>query len=528
MQKSLELKDNIFYKIFCRKCNKIPLIKFNSDYTLNISCGDMEYINMDPEYFKKKYIEEKNKDIKYDERIKIEDYCICDEHLKAFAYFCDDCDMNLCSECYINSSKHVLHSKIDFNGNEIKAKINEIILKINPAHNINLSDLNVVENNNPFTQRYYKFSLIIGIILKIYEEYPCYNLYECINDIYNFLRDNNNNNLNNNNDNINNNNRIIIRKEYQQKYYKILYLRDLIKILKDKENEKLIKTIRINKKNFNNIEILSNKNLKNLIKLGLSNNNIVDLSPFLNLKLPSLEELNLSINKIDDDNINKLFKSYIPNLSFLNLYFNNLTKFDIFGKIHIFENLTKFYIGLNKLNKYKSKIDDNTIYNCSKIEEIGLTKGIFSDESIDLITHFDFSNLKILYLSCNNISNEKFLSFIEKLNCKNLEEFWFYSNKIENYFPLTKYTKLKKINLKGNKISKIDNLLDFISYFEDLDSINLLDNKIDRNNKNNEEILKKVKEIKKSTIFKNSKKIQNKSLNKSDVKTEDEIIKIEI
>ena len=220
------------------------------------------------------------------------------------------------------------------------------------------------------------------------------------------------------------------------------------------------------------------------------------------MKLPSLEELNLAINKIDDDNINKLFKSYIPNLSFLNLYYNNLTKFDIFGKIHVFENLKKFYIGLNKLNEYKSKIEDNTTYNCSKIEEIGLTKGIFSDESIDLITHFDFSNLKILYLSCNNISNEKFLSFIEKLNCKNLEEFWFYSNKIENYFPLTKYTKLKKINLKGNKISKIDDLLDFISYFEDLDSINLLDNKIDRNNKNNEEILKKVKEIKKSSIVK--------------------------
>ena len=63
IQKSIELKGNIFYKIFCRKCNRIPLIKFNSDYTLNINCGDMEYINMDLEYFKKKYIEEKNRDI---------------------------------------------------------------------------------------------------------------------------------------------------------------------------------------------------------------------------------------------------------------------------------------------------------------------------------------------------------------------------------------------------------------------------------------------------------------------------------
>ena len=214
-----------------------------------------------------------------------------------------------------------------------------------------------------------------------------------------------------------------------------------------------------------------------------------------------LEELNLSMNKINDENANELFKLDIPNLSYLNLYYNNLRKYDIFKHMHTFKKLTKLYIGLNKFNKKISEIDDNTIYDCSTIEEIGLTKGVFSDESIDLISKFKFENLKLLYLSCNNLSS---LSFVDKLNCKieNLEEIWLTSNDISEYYPLIKYTNLIKIILKDNIINNIDKLVDFVKQFKRLKIIDFTENEIDKNNKYISEIIEK-------SIFKGSKNFQN-------------------
>lgn len=475
-------------KIICKECNSCPKIYLNNDrYSINLICNCKEYENMELDYFMKNFVlEEEEENDKYSNKIKYDNYCQCEKHLgNIFAYFCNDCEGNLCNECYTEIKSHLMHTIINFNENKIMKKINEIKIKISELKNINSSNFKSSEKN----KKYFNFLEIIRIILEVYENYRCYNLYRCINNIYDSLKKENEDN-----------NQIIVHDKIMKEYFKVRFSKELKKVLEKNKNGDALKSIRINKKYFNSFDILSNKDFKNLKLLELSDNNIEDLTPFLNYKFPVLEELNLSMNKIDDENANKLFKIEIPNISFINLYYNNLRKYDFFKHIHVFRKLTKLFIGLNKFNKGKSEIDENTIYDCSTIEEIGLTKGVFSDESIELISKFKFEKLKILYLNCNNLSN---LSFVEKLNCniENLEEFWLTSNDISEFYPLIKFNNLIKIILKDNIISNIDKLVDFVKHFNKLKIIDFTENEIDKNNKDNYEIIEK-------SIFKGSKNYQ--------------------
>ena len=51
---------------------------------------------------------------------------------------------------------------------------------------------------------------------------------------------------------------------------------------------------------------------------------------------------------------------------------------------------------------------------------LGVTRGVFSDLTIKLISNFNLINLQKLYISGNNLSS---LIFVEHLNCKNLNTF---------------------------------------------------------------------------------------------------------
>ena len=475
-------------KIICKECNNFPKIYLNDDrYTINLICHCKEYENMELDYFMQNFVIEEEKNDNYSNKIKFDNYCQCEKHLeKKYGYFCNDCECNLCNECYTEKKSHLMHTVINFNGNEIMKKICEITKRLNDLNDINSSNFTSLEKR----KKYYSFLKIIRLILEVYEEYPCYNLYRCINNIYNSLK------KETKDDDV----QIIKYRKTMKVYFKVRLLKELKKVLKKNKNGDALKSIRINKKNFNCLDILSNKDFKSLIQLELSDNNIEDLTPFLNSKFPVLEELNLSMNKINDENANILFKLDIPNLSYINLYYNNLRKYDIFKQIHVFKKLKKFFIGLNKFNKNISDINEDTIYDCSTIEEIGLTKGVFSDESIDLITKFKFENLKILYLSCNNLNS---LSFVDKLNCKieNLEEIWFTSNEISEFYPLIKFNNLIKIILKDNIINNIDKLVDFVKQFNRLKVIDFTENEIDKNNKD-------IVEIIENSIFKGSKNLQ--------------------
>ena len=398
----------IDHKIICEECYKFPKIYLNNEkYLINLECDCKEYKNIDWKYFKKNFVKDERKYSfnNLSDKIKFDSYCQCDEHLEeTYTYFCEDCEINLCRKCYTEKKQHDNHTIIDFNGNELKKKITEIYKKLQ-IKEIDKSLSFSSENK----KKYNDYLKIFIEILKAYEKYPCYNLYVCINNIYDFLQ------------------KDIKKKEFQffgpedmkedkkEELFKIKLTRVLKNIIEKNKDGSSIKEIRINKNNFKCLNILSNQYFKNLILLQLSNNNIKDLTPLLTSNFPVLTELNLSMNRIDDENANKIFKFDMPNLCFLNLYYNNLKKYDIFKNIYKLKKLRKLFVGLNKFKKEISEIDENTIYDLSTIEEIGFTKGVFYDESIDLISKFKFENLKILYLSCNNLSS---LSFVDKLNCQ--------------------------------------------------------------------------------------------------------------
>ena len=170
-------------------------------------------------------------------------------------------------------------------------------------------------------------------------------------------------------------------------------------------------------------------------------------------------------------------------MKFINLFKNQFKSSGIFTTLKRFPNLTKFFIGNNKIVE-----PYNEIYDCSQIEEIGLSMGIFSENTIEKISNFKFVNLKILYLNSNNI---KSLSFIEGLNCENLEEIWFMNDYIETFEKLEKFKNLKIINMKNNKIKDIRNLEGFINKLPKLEKIVLSENKIDK--ERNKNILMKIK-----------------------------------
>ena len=144
----------------------------------------------------------------------------------------------------------------------------------------------------------------------------------------------------------------------------------------------------------------------------------------------------------------------------------------------------------------KDKKDYTIKYEMPSVEEIGLGGGVFSDSSIDLLSNFIFTNLKIIYLSGNCL---KSLKFVESMNCENLEEFWAVRNLITDFSPLVKFMKLKMINLSNNPISDITQLNYFITNFIMLEEISFENTNIDKNDENNKKI---IEEARKKIIFK--------------------------
>ena len=64
---------------------------------------------------------------------------------------------------------------------------------------------------------------------------------------------------------------------------------------------------------------------------------------------------------------------------------------------------------------------------------------------------------------------------------------------LKEFESLNKFKKLKKINLKDNYISKIDNIEIFVNSLKELKEFNLINNKDLEINESNKEIIKNVK-----------------------------------
>ena len=418
------------YKIICKNCNNFPRISFNNDYTLNLLCDCKSKKNIDFDFFIKNYIikDDINLESQIKSKIFIENYCFCDTHAKYYTYICESCTknfnkisgMNLCEDCIKNNSSHSHHDTIYRNDKNIYSKINKIVEFIkNQKEIIQSSDDNCK-----------KFLCIIQLILICYKYYFCYNIYQTLNLMHDFI------------------------KKYHEK----------------------IKSIEIIKCNFYNINILADSNFLNLEVLSLSNDNIINIKPLLSMKAPNLKKLNLSSNKITDNYIDIIKDLNFPELNFLSLSRNYFHKYKIFNCFKNHEKLSTLYLGSNK---FEDIINNNNIiqYDLSTIKVLGLSQGVFSNNTIKLISTFKLDNLEDIYIYGNNLNS---LSFVENIECPKLKLFYAQSNNIKDFWPLKKFKNLTKINLNNNPIkSTISYLINFIKNFQKLQQLKLANTKIE-------------------------------------------------
>ena len=283
-----------------------------------------------------------------------------------------------------------------------------------------------------------------------------------------------------------NNNQIIESLNFQKrliiKNKKILYENML--------NASIILEIDIVNSNLNDITQLCELNFVNLEKLYLLENSISNIEPLLRAKFKKLKHLGLGSNKIGDENIPYLCKMKFDQLEELNLYSNNLTDCSIFDLQNL-PSLKIFYIGNNKINWGTRNFIDRK-YNFKSLTSIGLTCGIFDDNSIKYINSFNLSNLKIIYLSKCDFHSLDFVKYLE-LPC--VEEFYINITFINEFYPLIKYENLKIIEMRENFIESIDKLESFIKKLPKLIIFNIVKNNINMNLEKNKKIMDSVKKI---------------------------------
>ena len=205
-----------------------------------------------------------------------------------------------------------------------------------------------------------------------------------------------------------------------------------------------------------------NVSLPNLNELYLRNNNIYDVEILFNCKFPNLQKLYLDNNKIDDKILSHMEKNNFENLEILSLKQNYLTDYAIFNKINVFPKLKSFDISSNLFRN--KKFFDNNKVELNNIEELILSNGVFDDDSIDRISKIKLNNLRLLDLSCNNLSSLKFIlnSDWPKLDTLLLNE----NDIIDLKDLITKFNKYESrinINIENNLIKdekQIDELIE--------------------------------------------------------------------
>ena len=430
------------YYLICPKCKLVPF--FNLCNKLYIKCN-CEEVKKDFNYFCDNYIIEKNEE---NELNISKEFLKCLKHKKKYKYYCEKCEENLCSKCFLENDHHE-HKKIIFD-----TFVFDTNIKIEKIQDILKEYFENKKKNNLLLKN------LVKIIINQYEEdYFCYNIFKNIDNIHLILSKRNKNDGNDNN---------------------------------NKCNAESIKTYCMVNENIQDISYLMKKNLNNLEILELQKNNISDLSSLKNVNFVNLRHFNLSDNRIDNINIAYLQGFNFKKLVYFNICSNNLNNFAFFEKVNSFQKLRKLYISSNKFNDDIEQLKNN-IYNLSHIEEIDLSDGVFSDKSIELLKNFEFDNLKGLFLSYNHLSS---LSFIKDLNCPMLSEIYLDNNNLCEFEPLIKFTNIKIIQINNNKIKDINNLKNFVNELKQLKKLSIKGNKLEKKNDNIINEIKKEGKIK--------------------------------
>ena len=431
--------------ILCQNCGKSPKISFNSLKLININCECQIYENENIEKFYEYFFTFTNNKIKFEN-------FTCQNHLnKKFRYFCEDCNFDICKDCIAKDGKHKTHTYVSL----LDCKKQFEVIK-------------------EFKENEY-FSEIMDLLKMAYEEYPNSNLYETINNAFSFISQKkyNNNDLNND---------ILIEAK------RMLKIRISSQILENKNNINEIIEIQIIRQNFHNLNELCQFEFPNLKLLNLSENNIDDISPLKNLISPNLEGLVLLKNKINDKNIKYIKDFQFQKLKTLNFFNNNFTNYQIFDEIKVFKNLTLLYIGSNRFQEDISHININTIkYNFYNLKTLGVTKGVFTNNTIELLTYFKFPKLTTLYLSGNNLNS---LSFVKNIDCPELKEIWLKDNDLKDFEELLKFKKLEIFNLENNLIKSLEKIEPFLKMGK-LKKVYISENKIEL--KKNKKLIGRIK-----------------------------------
>ena len=254
----------------------------------------------------------------------------------------------------------------------------------------------------------------------------------------------------------------------------------------------MISSIKINNQNFSDLSIFNELKLDNLQKLQLQGNNIENIEPFLNCNFEKVKFLDLANNKLNDESFKNFDKLNFKDIRYINLYYNKIKSPSIFEKIINYPTLKTFFVGKNLFDEREVEKHLNQKNYLVNLKKLGVT-GNFTDKSVKILSNFSFVKLQRLYISRNNLSS---LSFLENVFCENLVSFWAIENNLTDYNDILKLPfkdKIEKINLKKNKISNIDNLLNFVKEFPSLKELVLLDNPIDLDKQENKQITKEIK-----------------------------------
>ena len=246
----------------------------------------------------------------------------------------------------------------------------------------------------------------------------------------------------------------------------------------DENNISLISSIYLIQINFD-INYLCGKNLSNLKELSLIDNNIEDISPLANASFNKLEKLDLSRNKLNNNNICIIKKFKFDNLNYIDLYCNNFSDYELFKALEIFKKLENLSVGSNRFNIISFDINKTKI-NLNSIKRISFMNGVFSEATIKVITCLLLDNLNELYLDGNDLNS---LEFMKEVKWPLLEKIILNNNNISDIKPLNKFKKLKVVEIKNNNIICSEDFKEIINNMKTLEEIYISGNKINANNK---------------------------------------------
>ena len=457
--KNKKSSENSFY--LCSKCQIIPLIDFIDYKTIKIKC----YCNKEREsiigmdcFFKKyqKKLRKENDKIDF-----INSYFKCKEHNKKFKYHCEDCNKDLCKNCLLLTKAHKKHNITIFDF---------LIFYFNIRKKTILNKIYDNKDKKLLNPKFKDLYKIFKIIESNFSKFHTYNVFRTVENLYNYLLFN------------------LDKVDSNKAQMKEITIRQ-IKEINNISNLHLITSIIISKQNICNLENICKANLVNLDILELPNNDIDDLSPLKYANFLNLKHLNLSNNKIDNKNISYFTDFKFKYLSHINLSLNLITEFKFFDTLKIFPNLNHLLI---RSNKFKIKDNDfNYEYDLSSLERLVISDGVMSDDSIEILSKMKLYNLKILHLNNNKLGS---LSSIKEIESEKLEEIYINNNELETFEELVKFTTLTKVEIKNNKINNLNNLEDFFNKLPKLKKINLKGNRIYSKDERNSEKLISLKE----------------------------------